>query len=320
MYPGLAGINFLLGEIDQIDPGESSHWVKYHSSFRFTGDGFQGLQGFGGHAKPRGIALGFLESLLQLKFRRLAEGREFPFLDQVAAAIAQAQNRNYDLDLLRQVLTLSFLQNRLPHLLQKKDGVSCVIGDGFSSMTSLLLASKFVSRVILVNLTKTLAVDLWYLRLLMGDELFTESVDLVTNVDELHCALEKKIDHSDAIGQVIAVRALDHNLIQYCNIDLAINIASMQEMNPSTVVDYFMDLRKSNSQNPMYFYCCNRQEKVLPDGTKTKFFEYPWSPEDEVISDELCPWHQHYYRFKPPFYVPYAGPHQHRLVMLSKID
>jgi hypothetical protein len=58
MYTGSAAIDFLVDGLNEKDPGESSHWLKYHSSFQYTGDGFQGLQGFGGYAKPRGKVFG----------------------------------------------------------------------------------------------------------------------------------------------------------------------------------------------------------------------------------------------------------------------
>ena len=64
-------------------------------------------------------------------------------------------------------------------------------------MTSLLLASNSSSRVVLVNLNKTLLVDLWYLKLWMGDKLFGNSVDLVTSKDDLQRALDKPITSSD---------------------------------------------------------------------------------------------------------------------------
>jgi hypothetical protein len=320
VYSGTAAIDFLAAELDQIDPGESSHWVKYHSSFQYTGAGFRGLQGFGGFSKPRGNLLNFIETLLQLKFRALAEGKEFSVLDSLAAEIAESQNRNYDLDLLRQVLTLSFLRHRLPDLFETEGGVGCVIGDGFASMTSLLLASNSASKVILVNLNKTLLVDLWYLRLWMGDELFDTNVDLVGDEDDLHCALEKPINRSDDIGQVIAIRAVDHALIRKSPIDLVINIASMQEMDPSVISGYFMDLRKSSSRRPLYFYCCNRDEKILPDGATTRFYEYPWAADDQILVDELCPWHKYYYSFKPPFFRSYDGTHPHRLAILAKLS
>ena len=54
-----------------------------------------------------------------------------------------------------------------------------IIGDGFGSLTSILLASKLSRQVILVNLTKTLLVDLLYLKKWMGDNLFNKSTVLI---------------------------------------------------------------------------------------------------------------------------------------------
>jgi len=319
MLSGNDALNFLALDINEEDPGESSHWKKYHSSFEFNGSSFNGLQGFGGLRKPRKGLFRAFETFLQLKYRKISEGDNFFYLDKMAATIALAQDRNYDLDFLRQTLTISFLRNRIPKLAKGMSTV-CVIGDGFGSMTSLLLASNSASRIILVNLTKTLLVDLWYLKLWLGDDLFDRTVCLVTSREELKSALKKPIDCSANTCQIIAIRAINHDLIRYCSVELAINIASMQEMNPSAISQYFTDLRMSTTINSLYFYCCNRQEKYLPDGTVTKFSDYPWSVHDQFLVDELCPWHQEYYRFKPPFFKPYDGLIQHRLAILKKIN
>jgi hypothetical protein len=67
----------------------------------------------------------------------------------------------------------------------------------------------------------------------------------------------------------------------------------------------------------VYFYCCNRLEKTLPDGTITRFRNYPWKDDDKIIVDELCPWHQYYYSASFPFYHQYDGPVQHRLALMA---
>ena len=67
----------------------------------------------------------------------------------------------------------------------------------------------------------------------------------------------------------------------------------------------------------LYFYCANRVEKTLPDGTLVRFEEYPWSSHDTVLLNELCPWHQDFYTMRPPFYRPYDGPIMHRIAKLS---
>ena len=94
-------------------------------------------------------------------------GKCFPsfyHIDREAKSITTKQNRHYDLDVLRQTLSVSLLQKTIPAALTSSS-MACVIGDGFASMTSLLLATQSAGCVVLVNLTKTLLVDLWYLKL-----------------------------------------------------------------------------------------------------------------------------------------------------------
>lgn len=319
IYPGRAAIDYLAAEVSKNDVGESFHWRKYHSAFRFTGDGFQGLQGFGGSEKPyRGLRLG-LHRLLQRRFRRMgAEFPQFTAIDSLANEITTRQERAYDLDVLRQSLTLAFLKNHVPNALFPR-ATTCVIGDGFASMTALLLASGSASRVVLINLTKTLLVDLWYLKLWMGAEAFESSVDLVTGEDSLARTLAKPATNESGGrgGRVVAIQASDHELLRRCPVDISLNIVSMQEMDPPVIGAYFDDLRAIASQRQLVFYCCNREEKTLPDGAVTRFAAYPWHEGDQILVDELCPWHQKYYAFRPPFYRSYDGPIRHRLLTLA---
>ena len=188
---GQAAIDYLATEVGKDDSNASSYWRKYHSTFRFTGDGFEGLQAFGRSEKPyQGLRLA-LHRLLQRRFRRMgAEFPQFKVIDRLADEITTQQERAYDADVLRHSLTLAFLKNHVPNALSSQATI-CVIGDGFSLMTALLLASRSASRVVLINLTKTLLVDLWYLKLWMQEEAFESSVDLVTDEDGLARALAK---------------------------------------------------------------------------------------------------------------------------------
>src|SRR5205823_5026710 len=87
---------------------------------------------------------------------------------------------------------------------------------------------------------------------------------------------------ADALGspdaKLIAIQASNHTLLRQAPLDLVINIASMQEMDAPVIAAYFEDLRSRQDGRALYFYCCNREEKRLPDGTITRFAEYPWSP------------------------------------------
>lgn len=313
MFSGQAAIDYLATEAIKDDPSASSHWQKYHSEFKFDGQGFVGLQGFGGRTKrPTGLRA-YLLLLLQKRFRNFGVSYDkFHAIDALANRVTIKQGRAYDLDVLRQTLTIAFLLASAPAKFTGNT-TCCVIGDGFASMSTLLLASKSAGRVVLVNLTKTLLVDLWYLKLWMGEDVFEKSVDLVVDEAGLARALAKPHDAQ----QIIAIQASDHRLLQSCPIDFVINIASMQEMDPPVISRYFEDLRVIARKRDLLFYCCNREEKTLPDGVVTKFANYPWVDDDKVWVDGLCPWTQYYYSNRPPFYRPYDGAFRHRLVTIG---
>jgi hypothetical protein len=95
----------------------------------------------------------------------------------------------------------------------------------------------------------------------------------------------------------------------------------MQEMSAGVVAHYFDRLRAAPAQ---WFYCCNRDRKVMPGGEVSAFLSYPWVPADEHVVDGLCPWHQWYVApVRRPGVFPlslrarYDGPHLHRLTRLA---
>ena len=117
-------------------------------------------------------------------------------------------------------------------------------------------------------------------------------------------------------SQLVFIEAENYSLLENLEVDLFINIASMQEMNPEVIDKYFKYMR-SSKKSPCYFYCCNRLEKELPDGSIIKFINYPWKNNDDVLIDELCPWYKKYPSLKPPFFRKYDGPIQHRLIKIK---
>ena len=315
---GNNAIDYLANQALKEDPGESSHWKKFHSNFSFKeGDsGFKGIQGFGGNSIPYVGLRKWVHRVLQKPYRIIGSGfTSFEQIDRSANIITSKQNRAYDLDVLRQSITLSFLKNHCPTLLNGHSTI-WVIGDGFASMTTLLLANKFTKKVILINLTKTLLVDLFYLRLWLGEKKFDKVVKLYSSSTEDE--YPPNLDSSEEF-EVIAIQASDYKLLENLNADMVINIASMQEMNPEYTANYFSEIRKASLKNEVYFYCCNREEKILPDGTISKFLDYPWKSNDQLVVDKLCPWHQKYYVFSIPLYKNYDGPTRHRLAKMSNI-
>jgi putative sugar O-methyltransferase len=313
-WKGNDAIQHLSEQVARHDPGSSSHWNKFHGEFKFTGKEFTGLMGFGGFSKPYKGIKKMLNLALQNKFRKIGKKfRDFGKIELRTKNLVNLQNRAYDIDVMRQVITLAFLNHNIPERLGPRSSV-LVIGDGFGTMTASLLDNKFAGTVILVNLNKTLLVDLWYLRIFFGEKKFENSVQLVESADELIKIFEVE---EESEMRVIAIQAENHEILKHCQIDLAMNIVSMQEMNPEYISKYFDDLYSISRKKEIFFYCCNREEKFLPDGTVTRFKDYPWGILDEVLIDELCPWHQQYYSFIPPFYRPYDGPIRHQIRILK---
>ena len=178
---------------------------------------------------------------------------------------------------------------------------------------------NFTKKLYLVNLTKVLIADLLYLKIWMGERMFNSTVNLVTNVDEL-ISIDKNNQVTNKL-QIIAIQAKDFELLKFCDYNFVINIHSMQEMNLEIVKKYFYFMKSSKSREKILFYCCNRDEKKLFDGSVSRFNEYPWDNKDEIIFDEPCPvWNQKTYSFKPPFYINFDGMIRHRLLFLSKFN
>ncbi len=249
----------------------------------------------------------FMHRLLQLPLRALGFGlRGFQAADKIAVGIAQAQSRAYDKDLLRHTLTLALLQQHLGKTLD--DGTIAVIGDGFANMSALLLSAHPKAKVILVNLHKSLLFDCVFLRKALPNI----NIRLVQSDTDMADALAASDVHC------IALAAEDAALMDAAPITLGINILSMMEMDPPVTAAYFDLLRRAPSDKTA-FYCCNRIEKTLPDGTVTRFDAYPWDADDEIMVNAMCHWTRLAYHGRPPFYY-LSNPVRHRLVYLKKSD
>lgn len=303
---GTDALAWLAAHLDETDPAASSHWRQEHETFRFEDGQFSGLRGFGHHAPPARGLRRWVHVLLQKRYRDM--GRELPRFaefDALTAAIARKQDRFYELSALRQALSLAQTLKLAPDCIAGEGWVA-VIGDGFGTMAALALAADPAARVVAVNLTKTLLVDLTYAAMTLQSGTFALALDAD--------AAAQAQARSDI--RLLGIRASDAALLGALPVGLAINIASMQEMQAQDIATYFRALRAPLGP-PTLFYCCNREEKTLPDGEVTRFLEYPWQSADEVLLDESCPWHQFYYTPVPPFYRPYAGVVRHRLARLA---
>jgi hypothetical protein len=318
MYQGQYAIDYLISRVNIEDPAASSHWQKYHSNFEVNNGLVKGIEGFGSNE----ISYKGLGKLFHLFFQtryRIWALKSFKRLliffkfDYINSVILKKQNKGYSLDCLRQTLSLSFLLEKVPSAFSNKSSI-LVIGDGFASMTNLLWSTKSANTIILINLTKTLLVDLLHIKKILNSIDFNNNVFLISENEKLN-DIENLISNSNK--KILLIEAKNHIFLDYLSFNLVINIVSMQEMNIEVIKEYFDHIQKKEN---IYFYCCNRKEKLLPDGTVTRINEYPWRSNDKIIVDQLCPWHQEYYSFSRPFYRKYDGPIIHQLRIMNQTN
>ncbi len=304
-----AAINKLHEECKISEKGISSYWIELLSGFEFKDGQFYGRglpEGEGGDGKT--IIHRIAHYILQTPFR--LQGKRFPEFKKIlktARNIHKRRNNKMQLGTLRQVIALACLEQYVK--VSKLTDPIVIIGDGFGSLASLILSHfpNLEAKVVIINLTPNLLIDAVFI----NKSVPNLNIALVKSAVEYSNALE------DKVIRAVLIQADNAELISHEKIGLVINIASMQEMNQEIIREYFAFIRTSKN-SVTYFYCDNRVEKTLPDGTILNFFKYPWHPQDKIYIDELCPWHQYHYSFRPPFYFPYDGPHQHRLVLLNK--
>ena len=212
--------------------------------------------------------------------------------------LCHIQNRQLDADVMRHAFTFNLL-NRYNLL---KNNI-CIIGDGKANCVGgLLTMNKKDIKIYSINLTEVLIHD--YLMIRNINLIDDDSIIVVNNEKDLENP-NKKLFLIDASN----VHFLKNKNI---NINLFINIASMQEMKPDSVEHYFQVI-KSNSA---YFYCCNREYKKLIGGEELIFNQYPWG-DCKIIVWERCPWYKKNYNSKYPFIHKKQSILKHALVKYS---
>lgn len=288
--------------LDYFQPGSafssatSSHWIKYGESqvVEKTTDGYR-LAGVGfGDYRERNLRSILSGLPSQIYLLGMLHGCD-KLTVKAAKHIATVTNRYFSYDVARMVRTVDFLMKYANDVVGKR---IVIIGDGYGTLGCLLKARFPSARITQINLGRTLTFDVYY----SGCIFPTLSHKLISSAADELCE-----DFNYVEAEKVGECAIEG--------DLFINIASMQEMNPTSIGTYFAILR--NQRSNCLFYCCNRLEKRLPDGTTTRFFDYGWSTKDEMLVDELCPWHQRMPKNRPPFVQRFDGPHQHRLVRIQ---
>jgi hypothetical protein len=291
----------------------SSHWkiVGSHNvrrcknGYELTGVGFGNFIPISVQNRLRYFPENYLSNKLLKQFHVSKP------LKTAAKLVAKKTGRLFEFDCAKQAIaleqisrTLNIPFSPLSANVSNRIKMVCVIGDGYGYFASLLMAIDPNIHVICVNLGRTLFFDAAFC-----SKVYPEKVPgFITGNTKNPVTLCRDLE-------ICFLEAENYHVLSGLPIDLFINIASMQEMEPKVIFKYFEFMRQSSSKN-VVLYCCNRDEKTLPDGTIVRFSDYPWN-NCKILLDELCPWYERYPASLPPFWRKFDSTFRHRLVELK---
>lgn len=294
----------------------SSHWKHFHAKTNYrTIEGTIELEGAGfGYTPKVGYIFRFFDLLGQLLTilwcnNRLKIIKNLP----KGISIAKRMGHPFTKDCLRALYTyINFIQDR-------NYSSITIIGDGWGFLSGIIHSYDPHTHLTLIDLGKTMTFQ--YATL---SKAFPNAKIRVLDEENTDDDIAKR----DNIELCPADKYL--GLASRYN-DLIINIHSMQEMDKSTINEYFKYIRLALKEGGL-FYCCNRVSKKLPCGTTIRLYDYPWMPKDTVLLDEECPWVTFFvstWRAKRgprifgrriPFINYYDGPIRHRLVKMHTTE
>ncbi len=302
----------LQAQAESPEAARSSYWEQEVANVRVSEDReVLGTSVLGSLSTKTGALHGLAHWLLQAPFRRMGRGfEEFARCQELGRLVARRQGRQFTHDMVRQVLSLALVRSHAGGMAD--DDCVLVIGDGYGVLSSLNLLAEPRRRVIAVNLTKPLLLDLIFAAKAAPDA----GVALVSGPADMAEALARP-------GvRLIGVQADNAQSIAEAPIGCAFNIHSMQEMDAPVIAAYFALLRHNRARRTL-FYCCNKNAKTLMDGSESRFDAYPWHRQDRILHDGDCPWAQLSYAGKPPFWYRRKGGElrtRHRLVALHRME
>lgn len=295
----------------------SSHWAECSRKFEVELDG-EGravrLRGYGfGELQPRRPVQRAMSWLTILSYLAWLPNRAaIVSLLKPAVALARRMGLAFTYDAFRQVCSLALIDS---HLSEAQRGTRLrvlLIGDGYGFLGALVKGMFPRSTVVFVDLGKVLLFQAYHCQ-----RVYPDRRHLV-----IHGGDQEAIERADFV-YCPADRLEDIGHLTY---DLAVNIASMQEMSMDVVAGYFGFLRAHMAVDAL-FYCCNRERKQLVGGEVQEFDRYPWSGRDVHLVDGACPWHRYYLAVRRgpcvlgrrwPLVNYFDGPHRHRLTRLAR--
>ena len=307
---GWAGVlEALYNRLEKSERSRSLYWEEELANFSIDTNGVvTGMNSMGTVSRKRSPAHLAAMWILLIPFRLMGwRYRRFGRHMANGYYISRKHGRLLTHDALRQVLVISLIDHYLP--IDEQEGCNFIIGDGYGFLTALFLSASPHKKTIACNLSKSLLLDLLQVRQSHPDI----GTALATTPSEMRAALA-----DDTVG-LIAVPA-DHAVVAMeAPLGIATNVHSMMEMDLDVIAAYFEILRRNQSQCTG-FYCANRLYKKLQGGEITRFMEYPWDDEDEILHDSMSYWSQWNVSRTPPFLHYRSGEKRkfwHRLAKLK---
>ena len=287
----------------------SSYWKKWVGSFDFLDPETNLRKIYGDYYTPvrwhsKNIILRVLVSL-EILVTNILSSPKYYFAAIVRPSywklsqVSRRQKRHMNFANIIALSAFNFICSKA----KPKSQTICIIGDGASNFVSLCLsASEQFKKIISINLPEVHLVELEMILRSGVAESDLTLVDSKSGASEFFASDSK----------VAIVSAEDVKCLLDTRIDLFVNMSSMQEMTKEAISEYF-DLISGNES---LFYCCNRKEKKLPDGTTIRFDEYPWGSAKFLIK-EVCPWMRKTMNITRPF-IRRQEVHIHALAKFTK--
>ena len=295
----------------------SSHWQHYSEDFVVELDDrgdVRRLEGaaFGVMFAPDWTKRMFSWLCNTSYFLRLSGGRRLWSMMPRARRLCRTMGFHFSYDCFRQMASLAEIMRHMAQETVSRELCFLMIGDGYGYLSSLVKVFFPSARIVLVDLGKTLLFQAVYCQKAHPDCRHVGVFEGTgfDDFDFLYCPA----DQLAALGSL--------------QFDVAINIASMQEMAPEVVNVYFDFLRRHLRADNL-FYCCNRERKELPGGEVLEFLNYPWQDADRHLVDGHCPWFKYFLGLertqrgprvlglRVPLVNYFDGPVMHRLSVLA---
>ena len=274
------------------DFGEKTSVIRENDEFIINSYGISGFSQKTFVRNLKNIPKNYLLSRLLNKYKANEE------TVRCAKLISEKLNIVFNFDHAKHILIFDLLES---HGIFETENLICIIGDGHGFLGTLIKAMRPDAKILFINLGRNLLIDVVCFSVFFPD------------INPLHIS---NIEDHKAISShsIMFLEAENYNLLGNLPVRLFVNIASMQEMEMPVINKYFEIMETSTVES--YFYCCNREEKVLSDSSIIGFMDYPWGG-GQILVDEPCPWYQEYPSSRPPFWKPFDGTHLHRLIKLE---